>query len=183
MDDCQGGPVRQSGGAVFRLATGLRASCLSAVDGRWFPSAASIGVALAIVGTIALTLQHLRFERDLALQSAAREVGIRATILAARLDAALAAAPRASPAGVLRQVLDAHPDERLAEALMVDRNGLQIAIDPPEAVIADELTRAGWKWSDGGDEGGVERVDAGGAGDRFTAVRTLPAAAARVAFA
>ena len=183
VDDCQGGPVRQSGGAVFRLATGLRASCLSAVDGRWFPSAASIGVALAIVGTIALTLQHLRFERDLALQSAAREVGIRATILAARLDAALAAAPRASPAGVLRQVLDAHPDERLAEALMVDRNGLQIAIDPPEAVIADELTRAGWKWSDDGDEGGVERVDAGGAGDRFTAVRTLPAAAARVAFA
>ncbi|MBV8438973.1 MAG: PAS domain-containing protein, partial [Hyphomicrobiales bacterium] len=145
--------------------------------------AASIGVVLAIVGTTAATLQHLRFERDLALQSGAREVDIRATILAARLDAALAAAPRASSAGVIRQVLDAHPEERLAEAIVVDRFGQRIAIDPPEAVIADQLARLGWNWSDGGDRGGVHRVDAGGRGDRFTAVRELPAAAARVAFA
>jgi two-component system, cell cycle sensor histidine kinase PleC len=182
-DDCQGGPVLPSGGSVFRLAMArLRAWPRTIAVGRWFPSAASIAVALAIVGTIAVTFQHLRFERDLALESAMREVDMRATILAARLDAALAAAPRASPAGVLRQVLDAHPEERLAEAIMVDRNGQRIAIDPPEALIADELARLGWNWSDGDDYGGVKRVDTGGGGERFTAVKALPAAAARVAF-
>jgi two-component system cell cycle sensor histidine kinase PleC len=50
-------------------------------------------------------------------------------------------------------------------------------------MIADELARLGWNWSDVGDQGGVQRLDAGGGGDRFTAVRALPAAAARVAFA
>ena len=182
VDDCQGGSVRQSGRAAFGLEA-IRACPRSAAGRRWLPSAASIGAALAIVGTVALTLQHLQFEHDLALQSAAREVGMRATILASRLDAALAAAPRASPAGVLRQVLDAHPDERLAEAVVLDRNGLRIAVDPPEALIASELERWERNWSDGDDQGGVRRVNAGGTGDRFTAVRALPAAAARVAFA
>jgi two-component system cell cycle sensor histidine kinase PleC len=181
--DCQGGPVLRDGGSVFRLAMARLPAWPRAAARRWLSSAASILVVLAIVGTIAVTLQHLRFERDLALQSAAREVDIRATILAARLDAALAAAPRASLAAVLRQVLDAHPEERLAEAIVVDRFGQRIAIDPPEAMIADELARLGWNWSDVGDQGGVQRLDAGGGGDRFTAVRALPAAAARVAFA
>ena len=85
----------------------LRASCLSAVGGAGSPPPLRSAVALAIVGTIALTLQHLRFERDLALQSAAREVGMRATILAARLDAALGGcspglAGRSAPPGSRR---------------------------------------------------------------------------------
>ena len=50
---------------------------------RWIPPGASIGVVVAILAVIVVTLQHLRFERDLALTEAAREVDLRATLVAA----------------------------------------------------------------------------------------------------
>ncbi|HEY6732492.1 MAG TPA: hypothetical protein VI256_01645, partial [Roseiarcus sp.] len=46
------------------------------------PSAIVIGVALAIFAVLALTLQHLRIERDLALDASAHDVDMRATLLA-----------------------------------------------------------------------------------------------------
>ena len=165
-------PVRRGGHAAARDTTTRR---------RWLPSSASIGVILAILAVIVVTLQHLKIDRDLALTEAAREVDLRATIVAQRLNAALAAAPQASPAEVFRLVLEAHPEERLAKAVLVDREGRRIAVDPPEAAArsspADEALSA---QSDGP---GVVRVSADDAGDRFTAVRPLPATAGRIAFA
>src|ERR1700676_3396792 len=118
---------RRSSGALFPLAGALVFDRIRAARrGRWLPSAASIGVVLALVGAIAVMAQHLRFERDLALSAGAREVDMRATLLAARLDAALAAAPQTPAAEIFRRVLDAHPGERLAEAVMIDRVGRQI---------------------------------------------------------
>ena len=64
-----------------------------------------IGVAFAIFCVLALTVQHLRLERDLALSAGAREVDMRATLLAERLNAALSADPQASEADVFRSVL------------------------------------------------------------------------------
>ena len=96
---------------------------------RHIPWAASIGVVFAVLAVVTLTLQHLWFERQLAVSAAAREVAMRATLLASRLDAALSTAPHASPAAVFRRVLEAHPDERLAEAILVDRYGRRIAVD------------------------------------------------------
>jgi two-component system cell cycle sensor histidine kinase PleC len=60
----------------------------AAVRRRRFPSALVIGVAFAIVAVLALTLQHLRLERDMALNAGAREVGMRATFIAEQLNAA-----------------------------------------------------------------------------------------------
>src|SRR5271166_2820505 len=118
-------PVRRRGGdAAARDATARR---------RWIPPSASIGVFVALFAVFVVTLQHLRIERDLALMEAAREVDLRATIVAQRLNAAIAAAPRASPAEIFRLVLEAHPDERLAKTILVDRDGRRIAVDPPEA--------------------------------------------------
>ncbi len=166
-------PVRRRGGnAAARDATARR---------RWIPPSASIGVFVALLAVIVVTLQHLRIERDLALMEAAREVDLRATIVAQRLNAAIAAAPRASPAEILRLVLEAHPDERLAKTILVDRDGRRIAVDPPEAAArppaAEEALPA---QSDGS---GVIRISADDAGDRFSAVRPLPAMAGRIAFA
>ena len=105
---------------------------------------------------------------------------MRASLIAARLNAALAAAPEASPSEIFRRVLEAHPEERLAWALLVDRAGRPIADDPPETARA---------WLDpdalpirGGDSTAV-RISGGAGGDRFAAVRVLPATAGRVAFA
>src|SRR5579863_7065914 len=63
---------------------------------RWIPSAPVAGLAIAILAVLALTLQHLRLERDLAVSAGAREVGMRATLIAERLNAALSADPHAS---------------------------------------------------------------------------------------
>ena len=179
-DDCADARVTGRSGAA--------ACCPAALLLAWsraltlaLPSTASIGLILAVAVTIAVTLQHLRFERDLALKSAAREVGLRATVLADRLNAAFAAAPTAPPTAVLRHVLDSDPDERFPETIMIDRDGRRIAIDPPEAAVSDWLANLEPTSADGADRSAVLRVDADG-GDRFAAVRTLPAATAKVAF-
>ena len=167
--------VRQDPWAAFSGVFGLAALALR----RWIPATATIGMVFAALGIVALTLQHLRFERELALRAAAREVDMRATILAARLNAALEAAPKASPAQVLRLVLEAYPEERLAEAVLVDRFGRALAVDPPAAPSAP---------FDGGSADHFKsfeatRVEADGAGERFRALKPLPATAGTVAFA
>ncbi len=87
-----------------------------------------VGVAFAIVDR-ALMAQHLRVERDLALHAGAREVDMRATLLAERLSAALSADPHASEAEVFRSILNAHPDERLTQSILIDRDGRVVAYD------------------------------------------------------
>ena len=98
---------------------------------QWAPRAALTASAVLLAILIGLTLQHLRRERQHALEDAAREVDMRATVLAARLDRALAAAPNAAPGEVLREVLSAYPELRTAQALLADREGRLIASDPP----------------------------------------------------
>jgi two-component system cell cycle sensor histidine kinase PleC len=131
---------------------------------------------------IALTLQHLRLERDLALRAAAREVDIRATLLAERLSAALTAQPHASEADVFRRVLDAYPDERLDQSVLLDQDGRLTELDltkiSSESPLANLLD--GKRASASGD---VFRIEAGRGGDRFAALRALPAGTAKVGVA
>src|SRR5258708_11362888 len=91
-------PAKASEYAHARLAG-------AAVRRRRVPSALVAGLAIAIFAVLALTLQHLRLERDLALSAGAREVGMRATLLAEELNAALSADPHTSEAEVFRSVL------------------------------------------------------------------------------
>jgi two-component system, cell cycle sensor histidine kinase PleC len=152
------------------------------VDWRWASRTAAIVLALSILGVVAITVHHLRFERSLAIRAAAREVDMRATLLAERLDAALKAAPAAAAAAVFRRVLASDPEYRFPHAFLVDRAGRKIAATPPEeeaTSLADFL---------GGDAvarpnlAGVMRIAAGMDGDRLAAVRTLPASEGQVAF-
>ncbi len=146
---------------------------------RRIPAAAVVVLALAIVA--ALTFQHLRLERDLALKVGAREVDMRATLISERLSEALAAEPRASEADLFRRVLETHPDERLANSILLDRNGrlteferAQEGSDSPLAALVRRATAAG--------QDGVTRIETD-LGDEFAAVRTVPGTSARVAFA
>src|ERR1700678_3261405 len=105
------GPVQALGGeGAFRFAEawGRRPNKAigrphirpaAAVRRRRIPSAIVIGVALAIVAVLALTVQHLRLERDLALTAGAREIDVRATLLAERLPPAPSGDPLAARAG------------------------------------------------------------------------------------
>jgi two-component system, cell cycle sensor histidine kinase PleC len=198
-DACPEGPVRtRSRQAAFRLVLAWARRPIEALErahrrfaaptSRWrpIPSAVSIVIAVAIVGMIALTLQHLRLERDLALRAAAGEVDIRATLLAQRLDAALMAEPQASEAEIFRRILEAYPDERFAKSILIDRNGrlveygkTQPASESPLAVLVGgpKAVAAVDDWS------GVVRFKTGGGDEEFAAVRGLTKTSARVAFA
>ena len=79
---------------------------------------------------------------------------MRATLFAERLDAALSADPQASEADVFRTVLKAHPDERPAQSMLLDRDGRVVdyegAQDASDLALAALAGRA--KPSAAGDE-------------------------------
>ena len=108
---CSGEALRHRSGAVGRGQPMARPG--------WVPSAASIGVVIAVLLLIVVTARHLMVERDLALTEAAREVDMRATLVIARPNAALAAAPQASPAEIFERPAKAG---RVAFASPVERH-------------------------------------------------------------
>jgi signal transduction histidine kinase len=102
---------------------------------------------MAVFCVAALTFQHLQFERDLALRAGASEVDLRATLLAQRLNAALSADPQASEAEIFRRVLEAHPEERPPQSILIDRKGGLIEFEPTQngsdSPLAALIGRAG----------------------------------------
>jgi signal transduction histidine kinase len=158
-----------------------------AVRWRGIPLALVSGVAIVIFAVLALTLQHLRLERDLALSAGGSEVGMRATLLAAQLNIALSADPRASEAEVFRSVLKAHPDERLPQSMLIDREGRVVEYDGFEDASDLALAAAGAaaapSAANDSQAGGVIRIQTEHGGEEFVAVRALPKTLARVAFA
>ena len=193
------GPARALGGeGAFRFAESWarrpsealeraepRAPGAAVRRGR-IPSAAIIGVALAIVAVIALTFQHLNLERDLALSAAAHEVDMRATLLAERLTVALSANPRAPEAEVFRSLLKAYPDERLAQSMLIDPDGRVVEYegtqDASELALAALAGRAKPPAASS-IQGGVTRIQTERDGDQFAAVRLLPRTLTKVVFA
>ena len=158
----------------------------AAIRRRAIPSVFVIGVALAIFAVLALTVQHLRLERDMALNAGAREVGMRATFIAEQLNAALRADPQASEAEVFRSVLKAHPDERLTQSMLIDREGRVVEYEGTEDASDLPLAALGARAKPSAAsavQGGVIRIQTGHDGDQFAAVRVLPRTLARVAFA
>ncbi|RBP06439.1 two-component system cell cycle sensor histidine kinase PleC [Roseiarcus fermentans] len=144
------------------------------------PLVAGLALAAATMAAVLLTILHLRAEREFALREAAHEVGLQATIISARLNAALAAAPKQSPVEAFRTVMNAAADERPSRAVLMDRNGRAIAADPPEAA-SDPAVNPGVKAKDDGAE--VLRIVDENGGDRFAVARPLPATEGRIVFA
>jgi signal transduction histidine kinase len=176
--------ARRPGGALERARP--RASGASAAR-RLDSPAIFAGVVLAIVCIAALLAQHLRFERDLALRAGAREVDMQATLLAERLDAALSAGSRAAAeAAAFRGVLDAHPEARRTQSMLIDRDGRVLASDgagdASDAALAAFAGRAAAAAASDG-PGGAIRIQTERGGDEFAAVRVLPRSLTRVAFA
>ncbi len=137
---------------------------------------AFVAVAAAITAAILLTFLHLRNEQESALRDAAHEVGMRATILAGELNAALQAAPKGSPAEVFHRALGAASLERLPIAALIDRNGRTVAAEPPDAGPDGALPVQN-------ERSDVVRVIDDRGGDRFAVTRLLPAINGRVVFA
>ena len=122
----------------------------------------------------------------MALNAGAREVGMRATFIAEQLNAALRADPQASEAEVFRSVLKAHPDERLTQSMLIDREGRVVEYEGTEDASDLPLAALGARAKPSAAsavQGGAIRIQTGHDGDQFAAVRVLPRTLARVAFA
>ena len=107
-------------------------------------------------------------------------------MLAQRLNAALIADPQASEAEIFRRVLEAHPEERLAQSILIDRNGRLVEFDRTQAASNSPLATlfGGPKAAATGDDwGGVIRFQTERGDEQFAAVRALSRTSARVAFA
>ncbi len=196
---CPEGPARAlSGDAALRFAAAWTRRSIQAIQRADFrilaasvrrrvnPSAVSIAIAVAIVGIIALTVQHLRVERRLALDAAVREIDIRASLLVQRLNAALLADPQGSEAEIFRNVLEAHPEEGFSQSILMDHTGRLVEFDrtqaaskPPLATLLGDRKAA----NAAGDWGGVVKFQTERGEEQFAAVRTLSRASAKVAFA
>jgi two-component system, cell cycle sensor histidine kinase PleC len=117
------------GEACFVGAAGRSAVSVELGRPRATLMAITTGVVIAVVLIVSATLRHLAVEHDLALAEAASEFDMRASVLAARLDAALAAAPHVLPAGLLRRALRVRSRRFLTGAARVERAGWPIADD------------------------------------------------------
>jgi two-component system, cell cycle sensor histidine kinase PleC len=143
------------------------------------PSVAYLVPAAALLFLLALALittQHLRNERHRAFEGATREMDLRATLLAARLDAALAASPDMAPQDLLHVALDQQPVlPEGAIALANEAGGIvaQTPPAPPSGASIAELLGAGDPLTILADKAGVLRIRAPGGEDELATVRNL----------
>ena len=90
------------------------------------PAVALLFLALLAVAAVG----HLRADRQRALGAAAREVDMRASILAMRLNQALADTPELAPGDLLRSVLAANPELHVGQVMLADVDGRVLASEP-----------------------------------------------------
>jgi two-component system cell cycle sensor histidine kinase PleC len=126
-------------------------------------------LALAAVG-------HIRSERHRAIEAAAREVDLRASVIAMGINQALAAEPNRTPAELLREVLGASPELQAGDVMLADMDGRILATEPPAGdAIATLNARLGatQPLTTFADKAGVLRIEAANGADELATVRTL----------
>ena len=145
------------------------------------PAAALLFLAVLAVAAVG----HLSADRQRALGAAAREVDMRASILATRLDQALVDTPNLAPGELLRAVLTANPELHVGEVMLADGEGRLLASEPV-AIAVDTTLNARLGVSQPlttfADKAGVLPIEAADGADEFATVRTLRAPLAQMAF-
>jgi two-component system, cell cycle sensor histidine kinase PleC len=136
------------------------------------PLVALIFLALLVVAAVG----HIRSERHRAIDAAAREVEMRAAILAMSLDAAIAASPDETPGDLLRAALQASPDLRSGEITLADPSGRIVASEPASIEVGSTLAaRLGdsQPLTTFAEKAGVLRIEAANGEDELATVRSL----------
>ncbi|MGA2042795.1 MAG: ATP-binding protein [Roseiarcus sp.] len=136
------------------------------------PLVALIFLALLVVAAVG----HIRSERHRAIDAAAREVEMRAAILAMSLDAAIAASPDETPGDLLRAALQASPDLRAGEITLADPSGRIVASEPASIEVGSTLAaRLGdsQPLTTFAEKAGVLRIEAANGEDELATVRSL----------
>jgi two-component system, cell cycle sensor histidine kinase PleC len=153
--------------------------------GTWLPYAVPL-LAGAVFLLAALHLvEEIRAEGDRALSAAEREVDIRASLLAQRLNEALAATPSGAPSDLLHNALDDDLALREGDAMAADKGGAIVASEPPTAAGANLTALLGptQPLTILADKAGVMRIEAADGSDEFATVRALRPPLAQLAYA
>jgi two-component system cell cycle sensor histidine kinase PleC len=143
-------------------------------------------LALAFLALLAAAaVGHIRSERLRAIDAAAREIDLRASVLASRLDDAIATAPERTPNEWLISVLSASPELAGGEVLVADATGQIVASQP--TMIGGSATLnarlgASQPLTTFAEKAGVLRIEAADGADEFATVRTLRPPLAQMAF-
>ncbi len=138
---------------------------------------------LGLLAVAAVT--HLRSERARAIEAAARELDLRASVLVMRIDEAIAAAPGQSPADLLRGLLGASPELGADDIMLADGNGQILASEPAESDVGATLNArlgAAQALTTFAEKAGVMRIDAADGEDEIATVRSLRPPLAQMAF-
>jgi two-component system, cell cycle sensor histidine kinase PleC len=142
--------------------------------------------ALLFLALLALAaISHIRSERQRAVEAAVREVDLRASALAMALNQAFAVAPDQSPAGLLREVLQANPELRVGEVMIADGNGRVLAGEPAVADAAMTLNArlgASQPLTTFADKAGVLQIEAADGREELATVRKLREPLGQMAF-
>ena len=158
-----------------------RASVLEAWLRYLAPAFALIFLALLAIAAVA----HLRAERSRAIDAAARELDLRASVLAMRVDQTIAATPNLSPAEVLRNVLNATEPNPTGEIMLAGPDGQILASEPAiegNGATLNALLGVGQPLTTLAEKAGVMRIDAADGEDEFATVRSLHPPLAQLAF-
>ncbi len=132
-------------------------------------------LAALIFAAAALTvIVQIRSERERAVRAAEQEVALRASLLALRLNEALAAHPGGAPADLLRAALDDDDALRDGEAMLADADGALSASEPAAAgANLSAILGPSQPLTILGEKAGVLRFVAPGGEDSFATVRNL----------
>jgi two-component system, cell cycle sensor histidine kinase PleC len=145
------------------------------------PAVALLFLALLAVAAVG----HLRADRQRALGAAAREVDMRASILATHLNQALADTPDLAPGDLLRNVLTANPELHVGQVMLAGVDGRVLASEPTATEVETTLNArlgASQPLTTFADKAGVLPIEAADGDDEFATVRTLRAPLAQMAF-
>jgi two-component system, cell cycle sensor histidine kinase PleC len=152
------------------------ASARSPAFERWIRYLIPVVALLFLVLLAVAAVSHIRAERHRALDAAAREVELRASVLAMSLDQARAAEPNLAPADLLQKVVGSNPEFDASEVTLADGEGQILAIDPPVTDTISTLNArlgAAQALTTFAEKAGVMRIEAANGEDEFATVRSL----------
>ena len=162
----------------FRLSSSFRGPQVRL----WLLYLAPILAALIFAAATLTIAAQMRLERARALRAAEHEVGLRASLLAFRLNEALAANPAGAPADLLRVALGGDEALREGDALIAGADGAISASEPPAAGANLAAVLGPGPLTIFGEKAGVLRVVTAGGADAFATVRSLRPPLAQLAY-
>jgi two-component system, cell cycle sensor histidine kinase PleC len=135
-----------------------------------------LAAVLFLAALALMTTQHLRTERHRAFDAATRELDLRASLLAERLDAAMTASPDTAPQDLLRDALARSVDAPEGTIALANESGAIVAQAPADwrlAATMSDLLGAAEPLAILADKAGVLRLHNPGGEDDLATVRNL----------